>query len=214
MRPTTHFNATIKALVLELIHQTNGNIDYRTVTKEVKKCFPDSKWKESHWGYYRSQITSERGRYKNLFSMQERANLQSNKKGVSQQVTPMGFIAERMVRSLLGEKFKKRFYTGRIDRTLVVGQRSNGELIKHEFDLVSEDKTIIGEVKSDKYTKRAHSNTRFFRILGVCKYLEMIAAEKKMLILTNEEMYKVMKHDLDGLISSDIEIIHINLKNA
>ncbi len=126
-------------------------------------------------------------------------------------IVPKGFIAERMVRSILEKNLKKKFHTGRINRTLVIGQRSTGESIKHEFDLVSKDKNIIGEVKSDKYTKKAHANTRFFRILGACKYLEMIKAKKKMLILTEKEMYKVMKHDLDGVINSNIEIIHINL---
>ncbi len=129
------------------------------------------------------------------------------------EASPKGFVAERMVRSILEKKLNKIFYTRRTDRTLIVGQRSTGELISHEFDLVSEDKTIIGEVKSDKYTKKAHGSTRFFRILGACKYLEMIKAKKKILVLTEKEMYKVMKHSLDGVINPDIEIIHINLNS-
>lgn len=126
---------------------------------------------------------------------------------------PKGFVAERIVRNLLADKFQKNFYTKRRDRTLIVGNRSNGEEIKHEFDLVSEDKTIIGEVKSDKYTKKHHSNTRLPRILGACRYLELIKAKKKLLVLTNKRMYEIIKHDLDGLISSDIEIIYINTQN-
>lgn len=203
---------SIKSLVFELIHQTNGCIDYKTITEKVKKYFPKSKWKKTHWAWYRSQTI--RGRYKDLFSSKERLNLKSNKKQPNQETIPKGLVAERMVRNLLEEKFQQKFYTRRNDRTLIVGHRSNGKPIKHEFDLVSEDKNIIGEVKSDKYTKRAHSNTRFFRILGACKYLELITAKKKILALTNKEMYKVMKYDLDGLIHPDIEIIYIDLKNT
>lgn len=199
-------------MVFEIIHRTNGNIDYKTVTKKVKQCFKESKWKKSHWAWYRYQIIS--GRYKNSFTSEERQNLQFHQSNFSKESFTKGLAAERLVRDLLADKFQKKFYTGRTDRTLIVGQRSNGELIRHEFDLVSEDKSIIGEIKSDKYTKKAHVNTRLPRILGACKYLEMIPAEKKMLILTNEEMYKVMKHDLDGLISLDIEIMYINLRNA
>lgn len=123
---------------------------------------------------------------------------------------PKGFVAERIVRDLLGDRFQKKFYTKRGDRTLIVGHRSNGEEIKHEFDLVSEDKSIIGEVKSDKYTKKAHSNTRLPRMLGACRYLELVKAKKKLLVLTNKEMHEIMKHDLDGLINSDIEIIYFD----
>lgn len=228
---------SIKELVFDLIHRTSGKIDYKTVTEKVKKHFPKSKWKKTHWSWYRSQITSDHGRYRKLFSSEERRNLQTNQKELSQESNPKGiaderevrnmlegrspkksnpkgFDAERKVRNRLEERFQKKLYTGRNDRTLIVGHRSNGEAIKHEFDIVSEDKSIIGEVKSDKYTKKAHANTRFPRILAACRYLEMITAARKMLIFTNEETYKVMQHDLDGLISSDIEIIHINVGNA
>jgi len=50
---------SIKELVFDIIRQTKGRADYETVTKAVKKYFPKSKWKESHWRYYRSQIITE-----------------------------------------------------------------------------------------------------------------------------------------------------------
>ena len=127
---------------------------------------------------------------------------------MNQKLMPKGFVAERIVINMIEDEFQKILYTKRRDRTLIVGHRSNGEEIKHEFDLVSEDKSIIGEVKSDKYTKKHHSNTRFFRILGACRYLELVKAKKKLLVLTNKKMYEIIKHDLDGLISTDIKIIY------
>ncbi len=133
---------------------------------------------------------------------------------INPKAAPNGFVVERMIRNKFEKKFRKKFYTRRSDRTLVVGKRSTGELIKHEFDLVSEDKSIIGEVKSYKHTKKAHGNTRFPRIVCACKYLEMIKAKKKMLILTDKETHKVMKYDLDGIINSDIEIVHMNPTNT
>jgi hypothetical protein len=205
---------SIKELVFDLVHRTRGKIDYKTITEKVKKQFPKSKWKKPHWYWYRSQITSDRGRYKNLFSSEERQNLKTYQNKLSQGSNLKGLEAEKKVRIILERKFRKKFYTRRIDRTLIIGHRSNGEAIKHEFDLVSENQSIIGEVKSDKYTKKAHHNTRFPRILAACKYLEMFPAEKKLLIFTNEKTYKVMQHDLDGLISSDLEIIYINIGKA
>ena len=66
---------TIKELVFDIIRKTRGKVDYRTVTKAVKKYFPKSKWKESHWRYYRSGITSENGRYKDAFGKNVKSNL-------------------------------------------------------------------------------------------------------------------------------------------
>lgn len=119
-----------------------------------------------------------------------------------------GFEAERIVRERLQRKFRKRFCTGGRDRTLIVGRRSSGEEIRHEFDLVSEDKSIVGEVKSDKYTERAHRTTRLPRMLMACRYLELVKAKKKLLVLSDKKMYEVLKRDLDGLISPEIQIIY------
>ena len=66
---------TIKELVIDIIRQTKGLAEYEAVTKIVMKHFPKSKWKESHWGYYRSQITSNMGRYKDEFPEKIKENL-------------------------------------------------------------------------------------------------------------------------------------------
>ncbi len=67
---------TIKDLVFDVIKQTKGLVDYETATKAVKKHFPRSAWKESHWAYYRSQITSGIGRYRDEFPEKIKVNLQ------------------------------------------------------------------------------------------------------------------------------------------
>ncbi|MCX5634722.1 MAG: hypothetical protein NTW55_02615 [Planctomycetota bacterium] len=66
---------TIKDLVFDVIRQTKGFADYQTVTKKVMERFPKSAWKESHWGYYRSHITSDIGRYRDEFPKKIRDNL-------------------------------------------------------------------------------------------------------------------------------------------
>jgi len=71
MRKKTY--KSIKDLVFDLIHRTSGLIDYKTLTHQVKQAFPNSKWKKSHWAWYRSQIKI--GRFKELFSKKERQNL-------------------------------------------------------------------------------------------------------------------------------------------
>jgi len=64
---------TIKALVFDYIHRRKGQVDYKTLTDEVINDFPQSKWKKTHWAYYRYQIVH--GRFKKFFSEKERANL-------------------------------------------------------------------------------------------------------------------------------------------
>ena len=64
---------TIKALVFSDVHRRNGRVDYKALTTEIRRHFPASKWNRTHWAWYRYQIV--RGRFKNLFSQEERANL-------------------------------------------------------------------------------------------------------------------------------------------
>ena len=62
---------TIKALVLDFVHRCDGDVDYDALTAEVLKDFPDSRWKRTHWSWYRNQIL--RGRFKEQFSRAELA---------------------------------------------------------------------------------------------------------------------------------------------
>jgi len=68
---------TIKDLVFDIIHQTNGKVDYETMTKYVLENFPQSKWKTTHWAWYKNQIKN--GRFKDEFSAEEKKNLKLNK---------------------------------------------------------------------------------------------------------------------------------------
>lgn len=78
----TKVHRTIKDTVFDLIRQTKGSVDYETVAKAVLEHSPKSAWKKSHWGYYRSQITSERGRYRDEFPEEIRANLRRGTGGL------------------------------------------------------------------------------------------------------------------------------------
>ncbi len=69
--------STIKDLVFEVIHQTKGKVDYETMTKYILEQFPHSKWKTTHWSWYKSQIKT--GEFKSDFSAEEKKNLKLNK---------------------------------------------------------------------------------------------------------------------------------------
>jgi hypothetical protein len=64
---------TIKSLVIDYVHRTSGNVQYDVLTDEVKRTFPDSAWKKTHWGWYKNQIT--RGRFRSMFTDAEVAAL-------------------------------------------------------------------------------------------------------------------------------------------
>lgn len=78
MKTTPH--KTIQDIVFHIIRQTKGFVSYEAVTRAVLQRFPHSKWKKSHWAYYRTHITSDTGRYRDAFSEEIRANLQRTAK--------------------------------------------------------------------------------------------------------------------------------------
>lgn len=81
--------STIKELVFDTIHQTEGKIDYETLTKYVLKHDPHSKWGPTHWTYYKYEI--RKGKFKNDFSDEEKKNLKLKKPNKrSPKVFPVG----------------------------------------------------------------------------------------------------------------------------
>ena len=60
---------TIKSLVFDYIHRVNGHVSFDSLTAEVRRHFPQSKWQKTHWSWYRSQIL--RGRFRGTFSQEE-----------------------------------------------------------------------------------------------------------------------------------------------
>ena len=70
------------------------------------------------------------------------------------------------------------------------------------------DRQIIGEVKSYKYTPKAQANTRFPRVMLDCWFLSLVKAEIKLLVLTDEKFYVEFKKDSDGLLPPSIKICH------
>lgn len=70
---------TIKALVFDYVHQVGGSVDYDALTKLVLEHFPSSRWKRTHWAWYRHQICS--GRFRKEFSAEERRSLGRGRAG-------------------------------------------------------------------------------------------------------------------------------------
>ena len=84
---------------------------------------------------------------------------------------------------------------------------------KHEFDLFSEDGTIVGEVKSgrDLDSTGKIKSYRFAECCLDCLYLMSVDAERKIFVLTDKEMYEAFKKMIIGLPIKGIEIRLVEL---
>lgn len=125
-------------------------------------------------------------------------------------MSPQGRKIERAVR----EKLSRELGMSLKNRKLVLGRNSDGEEIKKEFDLVSPDEALVGEIKSYKFAnkttgKAGYNTTRKARLLAACFYLEKVNARTKLLILTNKKLYDVFMSSEGCLIHKSIEIKYL-----
>jgi hypothetical protein len=117
---------------------------------------------------------------------------------------------EERIREILSREFNTQVRKGK----LVIGYRSDGSAIVHEFDIVAktEEGLIIGEVKASRYgTEARFITTKFHRVLTACLYLGKVKAARKLLILTERKFYERFKEQSDGLIDNDTEVRLIEL---
>jgi len=110
--------------------------------------------------------------------------------------------SENLVRVKLEEIFGTRFRK----RKLIIGFDSRKRPKIHEFDFVSEDMEIVGELKSGKC-----SRTNYERAFVDCVYLSKIKASTKLMIFTNKSLYEYFKDNSEGLISKDVRVIFFAL---
>lgn len=80
-----------------------------------------------------------------------------------------------------------------------IGKNRKGK----EFDLVSDDRHVVIEVKSFKFDnettkKSGYASTRKPRLIAACAYLDKVDAKRKILVLTDKELYEQFKRDMDG----------------
>lgn len=64
---------TIKSLVFDYVHRTAGQVEPKALAAKVLEHFPSSRWKNTHWSWYKHQIL--KGDYRDEFNEAERTNL-------------------------------------------------------------------------------------------------------------------------------------------
>jgi len=111
---------------------------------------------------------------------------------------------EELVRRIVSCEYGVTF----TKRALKIGPRK----ILHEFDLVSEDGKVVGEVKTDKYTSpQTFHSTRFPRAMLDCRYLELADAEKRLIVFTDQAFYEAFVKKAQGLVMKPITVLYISL---
>ena len=121
----------------------------------------------------------------------------------------MKSIIGKKAEELVGRKLEKEFNQPFSKKKLSVRG------VPKEFDLVSDDRHIVAEVKSYKLgnvsTKKAgYTTTRKWRLMGACVYLEKVNAKEKVLALTNKELCEQFKKDAQALFPK-VKIRHFKI---
>lgn len=101
------------------------------------------------------------------------------------------------------------------EKALILGTKSDGTPKLHKFDLVSEDGTIVIEVKSGKgIVGQNNRNSAGLSICSeACYFLSKVKAKLKILALTDRNMYDIFTKESDGIINNDfIEIRYFDMK--
>ena len=104
--------------------------------------------------------------------------------------------AEKRAKEYLKKKFKKNFSK----QKLLIGGN------EWEFDCVSEDKTIVAQVKLRKKNVKS-SRGKFVREVHDCLLLEKVKAKKRIFFfVSKKKFFEKFKRDTKGLISKKVEI--------
>ncbi|CAA9589570.1 MAG: hypothetical protein AVDCRST_MAG18-4667 [uncultured Thermomicrobiales bacterium] len=90
-----------------------------------------------------------------------------------------------------------------------VGRRADGTQRQHVFDLVAENRSLIGEIRT--YTLGESGGRpagKFAHCYAACLFLFRSKARRKVLILTDRPFWSRFRRESEGLVEG-IEIIHV-----
>lgn len=101
-------------------------------------------------------------------------------------------IKEEKVRSVLGKEFRTKFSKKRLITD-----------INHEFDLVSENQRIVGEVKTSEPNSRAMKGNglrtaQLGDLARDCLLLLTVKADRRILVLTDKTVFEKFKETQYG----------------
>lgn len=101
------------------------------------------------------------------------------------------------------KKLEEMFGVSLPKRKLVVGYDSKSFPKIHEFDLVSDDRQIVGEITS--------TTCGYDKTLKDCIFLSKTKAKKKLLVLTSKKFHKSFRLKYEGLLPYGVEVLFLNI---
>ncbi len=91
---------------------------------------------------------------------------------------------------------------------VAVGKKPDGTQRQHLFDLVAENGTIVGEVRTYTIEGSSRPSGKFAHCYAACLYLYRARARRKILVLTDRAFWSRFRREGEGLIEG-IEVIHV-----
>lgn len=89
-----------------------------------------------------------------------------------------------------------------------VGKKDDGTSRQHMFDLVAENGTLVGEVRTYTIEGSSRPAGKFAHCYAACLYLYRARARRKLLVLTDHAFWSRFRREGEGLIEG-IEVIHV-----
>lgn len=150
---------TVKDLLFAYINDNNGHINYEDATKLILNSFPDSKWKKAHWSWYKTQITSDKGKYFNCFSEIIKNNISNRKTSISNQVISLSQeFKQNRIQGQTNHEFKN--YSKDVEQTIAMAlgkvcHHIHPEIIKKiaesNIEFINDFKPICGNLNLDTF---------------------------------------------------------------
>ncbi len=114
-------------------------------------------------------------------------------------------LVEPYVRNNLQKEMGCNFYDKDKKLILITGGT-------HKFDIVSLDKSIIGDIKSSQLRSNGKIGTGAIKSVFFDIYmLTLIKAKKKIMVFTDTEFYNLFKRRSVGKIPADVKIVLVEL---
>ena len=115
-------------------------------------------------------------------------------------------MAPRQIEHVARQKLEEMFGLSLPKRKLVVGHDSRDFPIIHEFDLVSDDRQIVGEITS--------TTCGYDKTLKDSFFLSKTKAKRKLLILTNGKFHKLFRQKYGGLLPYGVEVLFLKINET
>ena len=111
------------------------------------------------------------------------------------------------------EKLEQEFCQSFRKQKLPVGLKKDGSEAMHEFDAVSEDRSIVVGIKSSsgKTSGGRFPSGKVAAAYQELYFLSLSKAERRILLLTDPEFYEIFKKHSDGKIVPGLELMLVPL---